>query len=282
MSTKLAPNKITDSDKTVISNKNVCRHYKVGYCKFATTCKHKHIEKECEDKDCNKKCLNRHIKACRYGSRCKRFSDCEFKHNEKDKHSEMHKVDEQSNTKKDLFQAKCELEGLKIEISTLKLAIEEQKQLLNNVNLNTETFTTENKSLKKEINLLKVQLREQQEYILKSKIESLKTNEEIQKIQEEFNVIKNSQIAEKGDNNQEYNKVAEGVNPLDSQTNSLVNRPDNTSTKTNMATLTKDFKTVSTIEFFEVMLDMWNKRDNIESPQCVKCGEQFQEQKSFF
>ena len=74
------------------------------------------------------------------------------------------------------------------------------------------------------------------------------------------------------------NKGAEKVN----QTNSLADRPDNTSTKKNLAALTQGSKNVSTVDFFEKMLEMWNKGDNIESPQCVKCGEQFQEQKSFF
>ena len=97
----------------MVSNKNVCRHYKVGYCKFSTTCRNKHIEKECEDKDCNKKCLNRHIKSWRYCSHCKIISDCEFKQIEKDKLSEKHKVDEKSSMEKDLIQAKGELESLK-------------------------------------------------------------------------------------------------------------------------------------------------------------------------
>ena len=74
------------------------------------------------------------------------------------------------------------------------------------------------------------------------------------------------------------NKGAEKVN----QTNALADRPDNTSTKKNLAALTQGSKNVSTIDFFEKMLEMWNKGDNIESPQCLKCGELFQEQKSFF
>ena len=126
----------------------MCRHYKVGYCKFSTTCRNKHIKKECKDKDCNKKCLNRHIKSCRYGSRCKRISDCEFKHTEKDKLNEKLKFDVKSSIEKDLIQAKGELESLKIEVNTLILEIEEQKQLLNNANLDKERITTENFSLK--------------------------------------------------------------------------------------------------------------------------------------
>ena len=53
---------------------------------------------------------------------------------------------------------------VEIEVNTVNLEIEEHK-LLNNVNLDKETITTENLSLKEEIKLLKVQIREQQEYI---------------------------------------------------------------------------------------------------------------------
>ena len=134
MSTKLAPNKITDSDNTKISNKNVCRHHKVGYWKFTITCRHKHIEKKCEVKDCDNKCLNRHIKACCYGSRCIRISKCAFKHIEKEKHSEKDKLFEKNNIEKSLIQAKVELRTLEIEVNTIKLNIEEQKNLLPKVN----------------------------------------------------------------------------------------------------------------------------------------------------
>ena len=88
----------------------------------------------CEVKDCDKKCLNRHIKACRYGSRCKRISECAFKHIEKEKHSEKDKLFEKNNIEKSLIQAKVELQTLEIEVNTLKLNIEEQKNLLQKVN----------------------------------------------------------------------------------------------------------------------------------------------------
>ena len=62
-----------------------------------------------------------------------------------------------------------------IEVNTLMLEIEEQKQLLNNINLDKETITTDILSLKEEIKLFMVQIREQQEDVLKSKIESLRS-----------------------------------------------------------------------------------------------------------
>ena len=123
------------------------------------------------------------------------------------------------------------MESLKIEVNTLILEKEEQKQRPNNVNLDKETITTENLSLKEEIKLIKVQIREQQEWVHKSKIESLKITEEKQKIQQELDVLNNTMVAEKGNLIQKDNKGAEGVNHLDQQTKSLVDRPDNTSTK---------------------------------------------------
>ena len=101
---------------------------------FTITCRHKHIEKECEVKDCDTKFPNRHIKACRYGSRFKRISECAFKHIEKEKHSEKEKLNEKNNTEKALIQAKVELGTLDIEVNTLRLNIEEQKKLLHQVN----------------------------------------------------------------------------------------------------------------------------------------------------
>ena len=106
MSTKLAPNRITDSDKTKISNENVCKHYKVGYYKFSIERRHKHIKEECEVKDCNNKCIKRQIKICRYGARCKIISDCEFKHVEKEQNIEKHKLVEKNNTEQTIIQEK--------------------------------------------------------------------------------------------------------------------------------------------------------------------------------
>ena len=54
MSSKCAPTKITDSDKTKMGQENVCRHFKVGYCKYETKCRHKHIYEEYQAKSCEK------------------------------------------------------------------------------------------------------------------------------------------------------------------------------------------------------------------------------------
>ena len=157
MSTKTAPTKITDSDKTKTSNQNVCRHFKVGFCKYGIKCRHQHIIKECEVKSCDKKCPNRHIKACRYGNQCKRKHDCQFKHI-KNKFIENN-----------ILQEKKELQNLQNEVNALKVNIEEYKKLVDKVISEKEVIMAENEELKKETNLANVKIREQQEEIFKFK-----------------------------------------------------------------------------------------------------------------
>ena len=118
MSTKTAQTKITDTDKTKIYNQNVCRHFKVGFCKYGITCRQQHIIKECEEKSCDKKCFNRHIKTCRYGNQCKRKHDCQFKHNN-------NKFIENN-----ILQEKKELQNLQNEVDELKFYKEEYKSWL--------------------------------------------------------------------------------------------------------------------------------------------------------
>ena len=55
MSSKLASSKITDSDTTKMGQENVSRHFKVGYCKYETKCRHAHIDEECHSTSCEKK-----------------------------------------------------------------------------------------------------------------------------------------------------------------------------------------------------------------------------------
>ena len=77
------------------------------------------------------------------------------------------------------------------------------------------------------------------------------------KIQKELNVLNTIQIAD-------HNKMAKKINHLEN--------------------LTKTLATVSATEFFEKMLEIFNKGDSIESHQCItiRCEEQFEDQKSFF
>ena len=188
MSSKLAPTKITDSDKTKMGQENVCQHFKVGYCKYETKCRHKHIDKECQTKSCNKRCQNRHIKICRYGKSCKRINVCQFKHNLKEKYAEEDKI------KKIILEEKEKVKSLQTEILCLKIKIEEQMKSLNNVTIDKERVTSENIKLTEERDLLKVKIKEQQEEIfeLKSNVITIKVEQE--KLQHEIDTIKNIKV----------------------------------------------------------------------------------------
>ena len=279
MSTKLAPNKITDSDKTKISNGNVCRHYRVGYCKCSIACRHKHIKEECEVKDCNKKCIRRHIKTCRYGAKCKRISDCEFKHVEKEQYSVKHKLVEKRYKEKGIIEARLELESLQTEVNELKIKIDEQKILLNDASLHKENIIAENFSLKQEMKLLNVKISKQQEEIFKSKIEIIKVTEEKENILHQFQTDK-----DKIDKELDFirnNETAKEVNPLDIQTKTDINKTQKQSTEQETVPIQR-LKSVSPTVFFEKNYEMFNKEEHMKTPQCAKCGEQFVNQKSFF
>ena len=95
-----------------IKKGNVCRHYKVGYCKLSIECRHKHIKNECKVNDCNKKRIKRHIRICRYGARCKKIGDCELKHVEKEQNIENNKRVEKNNTEQAGYKSvKCSNKG---------------------------------------------------------------------------------------------------------------------------------------------------------------------------
>ena len=134
-----------------MSGENVCKHFKVGYCKHGFKCRHKHIKEECEERECNKKCNKRHIKCCRYGPRCKRKNECQFKHYNKDNKNEV------------ILQEKLEVETLKKEVTELKKKLAESKILLDDTLHDEDILRAD---LKEEINSLKLQNKKQQEEVL--------------------------------------------------------------------------------------------------------------------
>ena len=72
--------------------------------------------------------------------------------------------------------------------------------------------------------------------------------------------------------------MAKEVNHLENKTITPTKSID-ISTEKKVTALTQDLKIVSTTDFFEKMMEMCNKGDNSKSPQCVKCEEQFEDQK---
>ena len=52
-----------------MTDKVLCPHYNVGYCK--DKCSKVHAKIEYTNKHCKKKCLKRQRKVCRYGTECR-------------------------------------------------------------------------------------------------------------------------------------------------------------------------------------------------------------------
>ena len=64
--------------------KSVCQFFRVGYCKFKSMCKLKHVEEECKIENCSSEsCEKRHRKPCFYWKKfgnCKIGNKCAYKH----------------------------------------------------------------------------------------------------------------------------------------------------------------------------------------------------------
>ena len=73
---------MTQNDSDLRNNSEKCLYNDRGFCKFRLECRKRHFENVCEIKDCDKKCLNRHPKPCKYKKRCKfnAKSVCAFSH----------------------------------------------------------------------------------------------------------------------------------------------------------------------------------------------------------
>ena len=61
----------------------VCKYYKLGYCKYRSYCRNRHVDILCEDSSCNIMiCEKRHPVVCKFFSRygrCK-YNPCLYKH----------------------------------------------------------------------------------------------------------------------------------------------------------------------------------------------------------
>ena len=74
----------SEIEETEMTMENVCYFNKFGFCKFLQKCRFRHVDKLCEEENCEiKSCSSRHPKACRYFSEfkmCKFGEYCRFAH----------------------------------------------------------------------------------------------------------------------------------------------------------------------------------------------------------
>ena len=103
-----------------MTQEDVCKFNKFGFCKFGNTCFKKHDNRKCEKKDCNIwKCSQRHPKMCRYFSEFKmcKFGDfCRFSHDPFANDKNIKEIDE-----------------IKEKIRCLKQVIEEKDTEINKI-----------------------------------------------------------------------------------------------------------------------------------------------------
>ena len=71
---------MTTEMKEVLFKKR-CKFNNYGYCQYKTNCKYIHSETVCPKRHCKTfRCVNRHPKECRYKERCRRKSNCSYRH----------------------------------------------------------------------------------------------------------------------------------------------------------------------------------------------------------
>ena len=73
---------MTQKDSDFRNNSEKCLYNDTGFCKFRSECRKQRFENVCENKDCDKKCLDRHPKPCKFNKKCKFMakSVCVFSH----------------------------------------------------------------------------------------------------------------------------------------------------------------------------------------------------------
>ena len=123
-------------------NQNVCQFNKFGFCKFGQTCRSRHVEKNCDVKDCDiSSCENRHVRACKFFKefeRCKFGDYCRYHHKtlrnpENNLQNELEslklRIEALENKNKDLHEVlgkKCEeIETINTKLVSLNCSLEE-------------------------------------------------------------------------------------------------------------------------------------------------------------
>ena len=77
---------MTGEESQFSSTIMICRHYRIGYCKYKESCKHIHPKENCDKIKCNNNaCNKRHRKPCKFGESCTRKESCAFLHEPKKK-----------------------------------------------------------------------------------------------------------------------------------------------------------------------------------------------------
>ena len=110
--------------------KEVCKFYKFGFCKFREFCKRRHLEQICESQaECKNKeqCPKRHPKSCKRfnsGNGCKHGEECAYNHKANVKVKEVTELkDKIDNLEKTVAKISKEIEKFEQLEKTLKAMV---------------------------------------------------------------------------------------------------------------------------------------------------------------
>ena len=130
-----------------------CKYQNIGYCKYQNNCKYLHNSKICLKTQCKEKnCIKRHPKECRYKEKCKKGTNCLYRH---DKTSESKEMSLLKNLNKKLLK---EITVLKLRLketedieSELRNNLKSSKDVVKAFKRSAETLIVKTTSLKLEI-----------------------------------------------------------------------------------------------------------------------------------
>ena len=148
--------------------KEKCKYFNSEYFKYKLKCPFLHPKEECKDNCKLKKCMKRHVKACKFSQNCRHKEKCAYKHDtdkNKLKVNDEDKVASLERTVKELLQFKLDSEA---KIKSLEKEVQSFKKKKVNEMTNKPTDLPEVESLtenfvklKSEFELLKLCQRNQ-------------------------------------------------------------------------------------------------------------------------
>ena len=199
------------------NNITKCLYNDSGFCKFSKECRKQHFENVCQTKNCDKRCLNRHPKPCKFKDECKFLEKniCAYSH--LDLATENNDLKEIAKSFSDKI---CDLED---KINNMRNEIDNKLKSMGDEIENEKKINANHLSVQKELkkenevleNLLKKEMKEINLKVLKvvksneqfeMKIEA-KFKKENEKLVEKLNNIQNKAVKEAVENTVNQMKV---------------------------------------------------------------------------
>ena len=132
---------------------SICKFNQNGFCKFLSHCRNPHINKNCQESNCERKsCLKRHPKVCKFYqlyNRCKFGEYCAFAHHENPLLKEMENLKIKCAILEETLNEKCnEVDDLKVQVEVLEHIVNEVVSRVENITTPTKKGTKKRRRVK--------------------------------------------------------------------------------------------------------------------------------------